>query len=288
MADLSGFRRAAARLNTTQPNISSRIAALEARLGYSLMRRDAGAVRLTPRGEALLPHARRVLRALDDFGFAAGEEGSFEGALRLGVTELVPYLWLGDFMKAMRARFPRIVVDLSVDRSTAISQGLADRSLDLAIQNKPFEARGAAETPLGAYRYVWVAAPDFPFEAAGAAATLEELTAHTIVTHARGTAPYEQFQSHLRERGATARLAPCTNLAACLQLTLDGLGLAFLPEAMAATDLARGALRRIPYDWTPEPLAFAARFDAATAPEFVRFAAAVAADVAEAFGASEG
>lgn len=37
VADLGSFRRAADRLNTTQPNISTRIQALETQLGLSLM-----------------------------------------------------------------------------------------------------------------------------------------------------------------------------------------------------------------------------------------------------------
>lgn len=45
VADLGTFRRAAERLNTTQPNISARIAQLEAQMKVSLMERDAGSVR---------------------------------------------------------------------------------------------------------------------------------------------------------------------------------------------------------------------------------------------------
>ena len=41
VADLGSFRKAAERLNTTQPNISSRIAALEDTLDTKLLYRDA-------------------------------------------------------------------------------------------------------------------------------------------------------------------------------------------------------------------------------------------------------
>ena len=47
VADLGTFRKAAAALGTTQPNISVRIAAMEDTLNIVLMHRDAGAVRLT-------------------------------------------------------------------------------------------------------------------------------------------------------------------------------------------------------------------------------------------------
>jgi DNA-binding transcriptional LysR family regulator len=62
VADLGSFRKAAAHLNTTQPNISARIAGLEATLGVTLMLRDAGSVQLSDKGAEILQAARRVVR----------------------------------------------------------------------------------------------------------------------------------------------------------------------------------------------------------------------------------
>jgi len=42
VADLGSFRHAAERLNTTQPNISTRISNLEEMIGAKVMERDAG------------------------------------------------------------------------------------------------------------------------------------------------------------------------------------------------------------------------------------------------------
>ncbi|MEO1612309.1 MAG: LysR family transcriptional regulator, partial [Pseudomonadota bacterium] len=129
VADLGGFRKAAAKLNTTQPNISTRIAALEKIVGAPLLHRDGGLVRLSPRGEALLPAARRALAAMDAFLAAAENDALFEGSLSLGVTELVAQVHLGRFLRALKARFPNVVVQLSVDMSVNLSRGLASRAL---------------------------------------------------------------------------------------------------------------------------------------------------------------
>jgi len=61
VSDYGSFRRAAERLHTTQPNISARIAGLEAQLDLRLLDRDAGSVRLTPAGAMLLPKARSTI-----------------------------------------------------------------------------------------------------------------------------------------------------------------------------------------------------------------------------------
>ena len=63
VVDTGTFRAAASALGTTQPNISSRITALETALDVALLYRDAGSVRLTERGQELLSLTRDILRA---------------------------------------------------------------------------------------------------------------------------------------------------------------------------------------------------------------------------------
>lgn len=157
VADLGTFRRAAERLNTTQPNISARIAQLEAQMKVSLMERDAGSVRLTPRGRVLLARARAVLGEVDQFIAAAGDSTLFEGVLRLGVSELVAHTWLRPFLLEMRARYPSVTVELTVEQSAHLSPLLFGGDLDLTFQNGPFDRRATSTRPLGAAPYLWAA-----------------------------------------------------------------------------------------------------------------------------------
>jgi len=277
VADLGSFRRAAERLNTTQPNISARIAQLEKLLGTSLMTRDAGSVRLTSRGQALLPHARAVLASTDDFLSAAGDRALFHGALRLGVSELVAHTWLPAFLRAMKDRFPNIDIELTVDLSANITCALAARDIDLAFQSAPFDQPARISAPLGRSPYVWVAAPTLTLPAPRLdAATLD---AAPILTHPRGTAPHDQLAHHFATARLPARLVPATNNAVCLQMTLDGLGIACLPRAMLDAPLAQGRLIILSADWHPDPLTFAARYDLDTAPPYVLEAVAIAQDL---------
>src|SRR3954447_11776614 len=57
------FTRAAEALHVSQPTLSKQVRALEGQLRVPLFERDRRAVRLTPAGAALLPHARAVLEA---------------------------------------------------------------------------------------------------------------------------------------------------------------------------------------------------------------------------------
>ncbi len=281
VADLASFRRAADRLNTTQPNISARISALESLLGLRLFNRDAGSVRLTPTGRTMLPRARAVLTAMDGFVAAAGEDHLFEGVLRLGVTEMIVHSWLGPFLRALKDRFPAIDVELTVDLSANLSPALFSRGLDLTLQSGPFGRQISGGVDLGAFPQVWVAAPGLGLH--GQALSLRDIARHPVLTHARGTLPFEQLRDHVASHpDVDVRLVPSTNLAACLQMTLDGLGVACLPEVMLRDRIAAGRLVPLRYLWVPDPLRFRARYDAGLAPSYVVRAAELAQEVARA------
>lgn len=280
VADLGSFRRAAEHLNTTQPNISARISGLEARLGLKLMERDAGSVRLTAKGESLLPKARSVLRSLDEFVSAAGDDALFDGVMRLGVTEMIVHSWLGHYLRTLKERFPNVLVDLTVDLSSNLSTALFNRSIDLALQSGPFSRQTSGAVELGSYPMIWVASPQLGI--GSEVLSLGDMAGFPILTHARGTLPYEQLSQHIKgNREVRVRLVPSTNMAACLQMTVDGLGIACLPKSMVVTEIRAGTLVPLRYLWVPDNLGFRARFHKETAPSYVAQAAEIAAQVAE-------
>ncbi|MBR2656625.1 MAG: LysR family transcriptional regulator [Loktanella sp.] len=280
VADLQSFRGAADRLGTTQPNISARIAGLEQALGTVLMTRDAGSVVLTAKGRDLLAHARRVLDATDVLIAAADQKALIDGTLRLGVTEMIVHTWLRDYLRRLKETYPNLSVELTVDLSVNLEAMLAESRIDLAIQNGPFTRLMTGEIDLGAYGLIWVASPDLGVPQK---AMLDDLAAHPILTHARDTHLFAQVAGHFSAAKVPARLVPSSNLAACLHMTIEGMGVATLPKAMAADALARGDLAQVGYDWTPPPLHFFARYNVAHAPRFVNDAAFVAARAAQAF-----
>jgi len=274
----ASFVQAAQRLNTTQPNISARIAKLEALLGGPLFVRAQGRVSLTPRGQDVLGKAQGILRDADAFLAESADAGAYEGTLSLGVTELVAHTWLRDFMVQMRNRFPSVLVELTVDLSAEISASLEAGALDLALQSAPFAKDLSGKVALGSYPYAWVISPQV---SQGETLGVQDLAHLPILTHARGTRPYAQLAEFIsRDRTLTARLAPSSNIAACLQMTLDGLGVTCLPRAMVEEDLLAGRLLELEHGWHPDPLDFFARFDAAFARRFVVEAAGIAQDVA--------
>ncbi|MFF4485336.1 LysR family transcriptional regulator [Streptomyces sp. NPDC001544] len=129
------FTRAAEHLYVSQPALSKQLRALERQLGAELFARDRHGVALTAAGEALLPHARRVLAAWAQ-GAAAVEAAKAAQRSTL-VVGMSTSPGRGGLLPAIRSRFtaahPEATIRLrqvSWDDPTA---GLADGAADVAF-----------------------------------------------------------------------------------------------------------------------------------------------------------
>lgn len=266
--DLGSFRRAAERLNTTQPNISARLSGLENHLGGALLDRKGSEIFLTPLGRKVEPWTRKLLRDRDGLLMEAGNKNAFEGVLRLGVTELIAQTWLRSFMGQFVAEFPNYPIELTVDLSTNLSRELTERRLDLAFQNAPFSDGALAQVELGEYPMVWVAQPGH---------SADEIANLPIMCSARNTAGYRALAQKFPDD--QDRFIPSSNLNVLVQMAMDGLGVAVVPEVMVQDAVGGGALRLLNRGWTPPPLAFFARYDDGIASPPTRRAIEIAQDL---------
>jgi DNA-binding transcriptional LysR family regulator len=276
VVDTGTFRAAASALGTTQPNISARIAALEAALNVSLLMRDAGSVRLTEDGEKLLEKTRNVLWAGEALIEEAGRQDLLEETLRLGVTELVACTWLQGFLRLMKNAYPNIRIQLEVDLSTNIDARLMQGQLDLALQTGPFQSKSFASDALGQEQYCWVANTEL-FQHLNKRPTLAQLFELTILTHAKHTKACAALHAVAAERGLRAeRIVHSSALSACLPMVLEGLGVALLPERLVRSGIASRDLHLIAPDWLPDPLSFFARYAPARSALYIEKAAKIA------------
>jgi DNA-binding transcriptional LysR family regulator len=119
VVDTGQFQEAAATLSITQQAVSKRIAALEKDLGVRLFSRTAGGARLTVDGQALLPHARELLR-VEQRADASVRPG--RRALRVDVINrrIAPTVVLQDFYR-LHPETELDVVTLSGDVDAAIA-----------------------------------------------------------------------------------------------------------------------------------------------------------------------
>ncbi|MEL7213862.1 MAG: LysR family transcriptional regulator [Pseudomonadota bacterium] len=279
VVDTGTFRAAATALGTTQPNISSRISALEMALDVALLYRDAGSVRLTEKGQELLVLTRDILRAGEALLEAAGRQELIEERLRLGVTELVACTWLQTFLRLLRQEYPNLRVELEVDLSRQIEERLREGEIDLALQNGPFAFQANGEQTLAEEPYVWVANKDLADELADGT-SVARFFDKAVLTHARHTSAARALHDIAATEGYDAgKIIHSSALSACLPMVNEGLGVALLPRSLVSEEMKDGRLQSLKSDWTAPPLSFFARFNADRAPRFVAKACEIAASV---------
>lgn len=135
IAEELNFTRAAARCHIVQSGLSFQIAKLERELGAPLFERTSRSVRLSPAGEALLPHARR---ALDEVARARSEiaamAGLVRGTLRLGVIPVNHgSIDLPSVLQTYHRRYPEVDVIVSDIGSLMMVSMIQSGELDVAF-----------------------------------------------------------------------------------------------------------------------------------------------------------
>ena len=126
--------RAAQILHLTQPAVSGHIKALEEGLNLRLFERSAAGVTLTQAGHTLLPKAEAILAAVSDLRNVARDlQGHLTGKATVGTILDPHFIRLGEFVNALRERFPSLDVELRQGISPWVMDGVSEGVLDAAF-----------------------------------------------------------------------------------------------------------------------------------------------------------
>ncbi|MEP3247644.1 MAG: LysR family transcriptional regulator [Sneathiella sp.] len=282
VATLGNFRKTAEQLNTTQPAISNRISGLENLLGVRLFERDTGSVKLTAKGQELLPYAEKVIRSARQFHEHTGNSVTMSGVLRLGVSESIVHAWLSDFLAALHALHPDIDVEITVLPTCDLRDELVARSLDLAFLMGPVSEYRIENVDLSSMPLCWAASPKLGIQKSSPL-SIDEMISFPLLTYPRNTRPYVELEKFLREQSdlPPARLFPSSSLSACLQMAVDGIGIVSLPYSTLAKHAKDGSLIEISCEWTPPPLHFTASYPSVPPNPVSEIAASLARDIAQ-------
>ncbi|MDZ4791039.1 MAG: LysR substrate-binding domain-containing protein [Hyphomicrobiales bacterium] len=131
IAEDGGFTRAAARLNRTQPAISMQIRRLEDTLGARLFA-DRKRATLTPAGERLMGHAKRIV-ALNDEVIARTRGADVEGRVRIGTPDDYAAFMLPAVLRRLAVSHPNIEVEVRCGLSVELVNAVDKGQLDLAL-----------------------------------------------------------------------------------------------------------------------------------------------------------
>ena len=261
VATLGSFRGAAAKLNTTQPAVSQRIAQLEAEFGVRLLDRETRAVNPTAKGRELLAYADKLLRLRAEMRIAIAEPDSIRGVLRLGVAETIVHTWLPQLIEQVSIVHPKLSLEIDVDISPNLRDRLVTQEIDLAFLLGPLSNPTIENQPLCRFPIVFLASPKLEFP--DGPISIEALAKHPILTFARGTQPYIAMRDLFRRTDLPAlRLHASAALSPVVRMAVDGLGIAAVPAEIASEELRLGRLRILPTEVKIPELVFTASWPA--------------------------
>ena len=130
--------RAAETLGCTQSAVSHGVAALEAELGFALLKRGRGGVKLTGEGERLLPAARALLSSAEQLRqLASSIRGLESGTVRIGAFTSVAVHWLPPILQQFQRDYPRVDFRLLNGDYHDVEEWLSDGSIDIGFISVP-------------------------------------------------------------------------------------------------------------------------------------------------------
>lgn len=257
VARQSSFSRAALRLGYVQSTVSAQVQALERELGVKLFDRLARTVALTAAGQALLPHAERLLElaatARAAVAATVGDGGEPTGSITVSAPESLLTYRLPAVLSRISSQFPRVSVEL---RPTAIGRfrgearrAVASGSVDLAfVLDTPLSLPGFTAEPLAMEPISVIAAPGHRLASARQVAPTDLHGEPLLLPEApdSGCAYRGQFERQLLDNHVSIDTSlEFASIEAVKQCVVVGMGVSVLPAVAVEADVAAGRLVRL-------------------------------------------
>ena len=243
LADTCHFGHAAERCCVSQPTLSGQLRKLEEELGVILFERTKRSVEITPPGEAIVVHARRVLEQADALRqVAQSHQDPLAGPLRMGaIPTLSPYL-MPLVLKPLNKCYPQIRLVLSEEFTDTLLNRLGKHEIDAALLATPVEDPNLESFPLFDEPF-WLVHPRGHTLSGKKKIIQRDLDGTDLLLLSEGHCLAEQAMMvcHMQERSAQGDMADlrAASLETLLQMVGAGFGCTLLPALALKTASAR-------------------------------------------------
>jgi DNA-binding transcriptional LysR family regulator len=252
VAQHRSFRRGAAELGVTPSAISQAVRALEARVGAALFIRTTRSVGLTEAGERFLSRAKPAFEELVAASAAARDLGQRPaGLLRLTAPRAVVPILLAPLIASFCRAYPGIEVEIVTSGELV---DIAAQGFDAGIRMGQFVAADMIAVRMtGPFSLIVVGSPDY-LRDRQRPERIDDLRGHACLRlrRANGTiAPWSFVNGNKTIEAMVSGPFIANEVPSLLSAAVEGVGLAQLPEPIAAAAIRAGRLVRVLEQFSP-------------------------------------
>lgn len=247
------FTRAAARLGVTPSALSHAVRGLEDRLGIRLLTRTTRNVATTEAGGRLV---QSIGPLFDQIDIQLSDLGDFRdrpaGKIRVTCNDYVIETLFRPRLREFLTRYPDIEVEFVIDYGYT---NIIEQGLDVGVRLGEAVSKDMIAMRIGPdFKFVVVAAPAY-LERHSAPGIPQDLTDQVCINRRSMTSgsfyPWEFERSGQTVNVRVGGQLAFNSVVPILGAAVDGLGLAYLPEDLAAPYLAEGRVVTVLEDWCP-------------------------------------
>lgn len=247
VAKYGSLTAAARSLGISRALVSRQITDLERRLRVRLLNRSTRLVSLTDPGQRHFVFCERLLGDITEEATSLlGSETEIEGLVSVAAPEFVGDLDIGDALTNFSTRYPKVKIELVVGELLR-EHGVLENAFDIVVQTKPNPAFASHPKRIAQLHYVICVSPSY-LAGVEAPRAPSDLAGLRCLVHANDTTWRLSHAGQTRK--VTVEPAFSSNsFEVLVKATLDGLGVAPLPERLARDYLKQGTLVRVLPGW---------------------------------------
>ena len=246
------FSRAAFELGITRSALSHTIRLLENQLGIRLLNRTTRSVSLTESGLELLTRVSPVLNDLDSiFDCLKEKNGCPSGVLRINVSEVTAQILLKHVIPEFTRLYPLMRIDLTIDGRFV---DIVEKGFDAGVRLAEAVPLNMIAIPFGSpIRFIAVASPSYLNEYKVLTNPDDLMTHKCIRQRLPGGALYHwEFLLNGEKKNINVPgVLTLDNTNLMLKAAVEGMGIAYVPEAAAQEYLDSKLLKIVLDEWCP-------------------------------------
>ncbi|MEI6688964.1 MAG: LysR family transcriptional regulator [Thermoleophilia bacterium] len=251
VAEDGSVRAAAERLHVSQPSVSGSIAALSEEVGVALTERDGRGMKLSPAGEAFLPHAIEALGLLElGTRMAQSAASKVSATVRIAAVYTAAESLLPPLLRSFREAHSDIPIQLEIGNREFVLDLLASRNADIGIGGRPPEDGSLEGTIIARNEHIIVAAPDHHLAGAGKV-SVRDLADETWLVREEASGTRRLVDEYLAAAHITPPVTTIGSNSAVAAAAMVGLGVGLVPLVSVEHQIASGQLVRLAADPPP-------------------------------------